>query len=56
LGFHTTGSPSRNTTGDRQASLILGDPEITENKLILGPFQSYFRDMGKYGKYEKYGK
>jgi hypothetical protein len=36
-----------------QASLISGSPEITENKLISGPFQSYFRDMGKYGKYGK---
>jgi hypothetical protein len=36
-----------------QASLISGSPKITENKLISGPFQSYFRDMGKYGKYGK---
>jgi len=38
---------------DGQASLISGSPEITENKLISGPFQSYFWDMGKYGKYGK---
>jgi hypothetical protein len=36
-----------------QASLISGSPEMTENKLISGPFQSYFWDMGKYGKYGK---
>ena len=36
--------------GHHQASLISGSPEITKNKLISGPFQSYFRDMGKYKK------